>query len=66
MPLHYDIETDYLYLKGIEAGRKKVSDEIDHRFVTNLLCQTDLSDDKIAHLAVVTLAYVQKVRSELE
>jgi hypothetical protein len=60
MPIHYDIETDALYLKGTAKGREAK----DYVFVTNLLVDTDFDDAKIARLADVTLAFVQKVKDE--
>jgi predicted transposase YdaD len=69
MPIHFDYETDTLYLrgteKGIEKGREEEAAKKDHVFVTNLLLDTDFSVEKIASLASVTLDYVQKVKSEL-
>lgn len=68
MPIHYDIETDSLYLKGTEKGIEKGKTEKSYIFVRNLILNTDivhLSDDQIADLADVTLAFVQKVKSEL-
>jgi predicted transposase YdaD len=73
MPIHYDIETDALYLrgteKGIERGREKGREEEaakkNYLFVSNLLLNTDFSDDKIALLANVTISYVKQVRQEL-
>jgi hypothetical protein len=62
MPIHFDIETDTLYLKGIEdAAAQK-----DHLFVRSLLLDTDFSDEKIARLVGVTLEYVQNVRLGIE
>ena len=77
MPIHYDIETDSLYLKGtekgtqigiekgIEIGVEKEAARKDYVFVRSLLLNTDFTDDKIADVAAVTLAFVQKVKSEL-
>jgi hypothetical protein len=60
MPIHYDIETDALYLRGTEKGVEKK----DYIFVTNLLLDTDFDDAKIARLANVTEAFVQTVKDE--
>jgi predicted transposase YdaD len=81
MPIHFDYETDTLYLRGeekgvtkgivkgieqgIEQGREEESKKKEHAFVTNLILVTDFSDEKIALLAGVSAEYVQKVRSEL-
>ena len=64
MPIHYDIETDALYLRGTEKGRSDEAAKKDYIFVTNLLLDTDFDDAKIARLANVTLAFVQTVRDE--
>jgi hypothetical protein len=60
MPIHYDIETDALYLRGTEEGAAKK----DYIFVTSLLINTDFDDAKIALVANVTLAFVQTVKDE--
>jgi hypothetical protein len=68
MPVHYDIETDALYLKGTEKGTERGIEQgkeaKNYIFVTNLLLDTDFDDAKIARLADVTLAFVQKVKDE--
>jgi hypothetical protein len=58
MPIVYDIETDYLYLQGMEKG----FDKGQLLFVRNLLANTDFADDKIALLVGTTVAFVQQVR----
>jgi hypothetical protein len=65
MPIHYDIETDSLYLKGTEKGIEKGIEKGKDIFVRNLLLNTDFSDAKIALLADVSLDFVQKTRLEL-
>ena len=64
MPIHYDIETDALYLRGTEKGRSEEAAKKDYIFVTNLLLDVGFDDAKIARLADVTLAFVQKVKDE--
>jgi predicted transposase YdaD len=68
MPIHYDIETDALYLRGTEKGKEegieKGAAKKDYIFVTNLLSDTGFDDAKIARLANVTLAFVQTVKDE--
>jgi hypothetical protein len=44
MPIVYDIETDYLYLQGVEKGFDKGK----ILFVQNLLANTNFADDKMA------------------
>ena len=60
MPIHYDIETDALYLRGVEKGVEKKY----YTFVTNLLLNSDFDDAKIAMIADVTEAFVQIVKDE--
>lgn len=72
MPVHYDIETDALYLRGTKKGIEKGKLEgkleeaakKDYIFVSNLLGDTDFGDEKIANLAKVTLTFVQQVKEE--
>jgi hypothetical protein len=64
MPIHYDIETDALYLRGTEKGIEKGIELHAYISVTNLLLDTDFDDAKIARLAKVPLDFVQKVRDE--
>jgi predicted transposase YdaD len=72
MPVHYDIETDALYLKGTEKGRtegrtegiEKGIDAKAYIYVTSLLLDTDFDDERIARLVKVTPAFVQKVKDE--
>ena len=69
MPIEYDYDTDYLYLKGINKGKvegeSKKEYEKNHIFVVNLLKGTDFSDAKIASLAGVPIEFVEKVKAEL-
>ena len=69
MPIHYEIETDALYLrgeeKGIEKGIELEAAKKDYIFVNSLLINTNFDDAYIAFVANVTLAYVQKLRLEL-
>jgi hypothetical protein len=65
MPIHYDIETDALYLRGTENGRSQEAAKKDYIFVTNLVLDTEFDDAKIARLANVTLAFVQTVKDEM-
>lgn len=74
MPITYDIETDYLYQKGMEKGelRGELRGEERERyknkfeFVKNLLTNSDFDDPKIAELAVVTLDFVREVRRVID
>ena len=65
MPIHYDYETDTLYLKGIEKGQKEIEKK-SYLFVRNLLLDSDFTKEKIALLADVPLEFVKKVKLALE
>lgn len=73
MPIHYDIETDELYLAGREKGReegleKGVEKGVElhqHDTVVRLLRTDRFSDQEIAGFAGVKVEYVRKVRVEL-
>lgn len=64
MPLQFDldIENDPFYLEG----RDKTKSQMDYNFVRNLLLQTDFTNEKIASLANVSLAFVEDVQKSLE
>jgi hypothetical protein len=69
MPIHIDIETDTLYLRGKEQGLEQGLEQVEQKtflFVRNLLLITDHSDETIALLADVTLEFVEKVKLALE
>lgn len=70
MPIKFDIETDELYLegieKGIEKGLEKGVEKHQHETVVAMLRDGALSLEKIAEYAGVTLEYVLKVKKELE
>ncbi|MEM6317013.1 MAG: hypothetical protein AAF960_05045 [Bacteroidota bacterium] len=73
MPITYDIETDYLYKKGIEKGIEKGVEQGQNQgkdqqatiIVLNLLLKTDFSMEQIASLAAVSLDFVKKLDSAL-
>lgn len=56
--------------KGIEQGIKKGIEKTEarknHDFVENLIKKMGLSDEQAADVAEVTIAFVKKVRKELE
>ncbi len=62
-------ENDIFYIvgekRGIEKGRKEEREEKEVLFVKNLLAQTEFNDEKIAQVAGVTVAFVQRVKSSL-
>lgn len=69
MPIKFDIETDELYLEGIEKGIEKGIEEGDqkrqHQTVVNMLLDGILSVEKIAFYVGVTVEYVLAVRREI-
>lgn len=77
MPIHYDIETDELFLaglekgiekgleKGIEKGIEKGMEQQQHDTVVRLLKTRRFSEEEIAVFAGVTVAYVRKVKKRL-
>ncbi len=70
MPIHIDIETDTLYLRGkeqgLEQGLEQGKEQKTYIFVRNLLLITEHSDETIALLADVTIEFVEKVKMSLE
>ena len=73
MPIEYDYDTDFLYLRGITKGKAegkaegetKKEYEKNYTFVVNLLNNTDFSNVKIASLVGVSIEFVEKVKTEL-
>lgn len=51
--------------KGVQKGKMAAYAEKDYAFVKNLLTETDFDNHKIAHIASVDLAFVEKVKLEL-
>ncbi len=52
-------------VEGIQKGKMAAYAEKDYAFVKNLLTETDFDNHKIAHIASVDLAFVEKVKLEL-
>jgi hypothetical protein len=65
MPITYDIETDALYRQGEIKGEIKGIEKARLETATNLIENTDFSDEKIAFLASVDVAIVKKLRADL-
>ena len=65
MPITYDINTDFLYNRGIEKGIEKERHDRNFEFVKNLLQDGDFSDERIASLAGVDIAFVHEVKKVL-
>jgi flagellar biosynthesis/type III secretory pathway protein FliH len=51
--------------KGMEKGILEGLQKAKHEMVKNVLQQTEFSDDKIASLANVSVAFVEKARQDL-
>ena len=74
MSITYNIEKDIRYQqgiergieRGIEKGFEKGSEQEKTGFVQRLLLETEFTMDKIASLAKVSVAFVKKVKKELE
>lgn len=60
MPIHYDIETDALYLRGIEKGAIIK----DYLFIHYFLSNNNHSEQEIADIVGVTLTFVEKVKND--
>ena len=66
MPITIDIKTDYLYNKGIEQGMTIKDYENKYNFVVSLFQNSDFSDERIAFIASVDIAFVEKIKIELK
>ena len=74
MPLeHYEIETDGLYLEGLEKGikigiemsREKGLAEFVRNFIVRMLQFGGVSNEKIAFVVDVDIAYVNEIEKML-
>ncbi len=63
MPIHYDIETDSLYLKGTEKGLEKRLEKRLEKSVIKLW-QKDIAPDMIANLLDLTIERVESIIAE--
>lgn len=59
---YFKEENDFLFKKGEVKGEVKK----DGLFVTNLLLESDWSDERIAHIAAVSIEFVKSVRETLK
>jgi hypothetical protein len=67
MPIHFDYETDTLYLKGTEKGAAKEAAKKDRIFATYLVLNTAHSDEQIASIVGgLSIEYVKNLRLELK
>lgn len=62
MPVKFDIETDELYLEGIEKGIEQQR----YESVVNLIKLGKLSMEEIAIVSAVSVDYVRKIQKEME
>lgn len=58
MGIRYNIETDVVYQKGIEKGKKEM--------IIELLKDASLSIEKIANMTKVPIVYVRQVQKEVK
>ncbi len=73
MPIHFEIEKDAFYLEGLEKGEKKGLEkglekgieQHRHESVVKMLQLGGLTHEKIALIAGVSVAYVQRIENEL-
>ena len=77
MPVEFDIETDYVFLRGKEAGikqgvveglkegREEGEKAEKRRLIVSMLRSGQLTDQQIATFADVPIAYVEKVRAAM-
>jgi predicted transposase YdaD len=69
MPITYDIDTDYLYQKGIKKGitkgREEGREEEKRTIIISLLQNSSLSAEEIAHATQVPLEKVLHIRDTL-
>ena len=61
MPIQFDVETDELYLEGIEKGIEKQR----HESVVNLIRLGKLSVEEIAVVSAVSVEYVRNIQKEM-
>ena len=65
MPIHYEIETDGLYLEGIEKGIEKGIESHRYETVVRMLKSGKYTREEIVLVAAVTDTFVRKVAEEL-
>jgi hypothetical protein len=62
----FKVEKDPFYQDGVKKGIEKGEAGKSHDVVENLIIKLGLSDEQAADVAEVTIAFVKKVRKELE
>jgi hypothetical protein len=69
MPFHYEIETDALYLEGIEKGIEKGAEQATQaariNTVKKMLLQKKYAVQDIMYIAEVDEAFVRKIALEI-
>jgi hypothetical protein len=65
MPIYYDIETDGLYLQGIEKGAAQGFEKEMRFVVIQMLNAKKYSLDEISHVSGATKAYIMGIANEL-
>ncbi len=61
MPIHYEIETDALYIEGKEAGIEQAT----HALIMRLLRKGELPKETIASVAEVDMEFVLQIEQAL-
>lgn len=54
-------EDDFLYQRGAKNAAKKMN----NKYVKSLILESDLSDERIAHIVKVDVDFVKNLRTEL-
>ncbi len=65
MPIHYEIETDGLYLEGVEKGVEIGVEKTNVNNVSRMLSQKKYTINDIMVALDVTEAYIRKVALEM-
>jgi len=64
MPITYDVETDYLYNKGIKKGIERGIEQTNEKAVLFALRASSVSDQEISEQLEVSLEFIQQVRQK--
>ena len=68
MTLNYDVESDYLYLRGIEKGMEKGEErgkESTYIIVIRNMIKKQISSKEIAEMLNLKLSFVEKIAKSL-
>jgi hypothetical protein len=58
-------ENDFLYRRGFAKGMAKAKAMKTHTVIKNLIVKFGFTDEQVAEAATVDVAYVRKIRTEL-